>query len=185
MCPSLRSLDLCTKMKRHNSLRKKNWLSNLYVGKANYNLDNHVVLRLRSRGDGSTWAHRSRIHVLVEVTASWGCESRSDDFHLPFQVKRPASLGLSGVSSKRHCLVETAMPPVAWICCFLRKSPAAMDEGPLGRRKPKCGLYSQRRDISEIHWLVVSTHTRLCMRKSLVTPCSEKNILDSQYERET
>lgn len=41
-------------------------------------------------------------------------------------------------------------------------------KAPLGRRKPKCGPYSQRRDIPEIHWLVVSTHTRLCLKRE---PC--------------
>lgn len=114
----LRSLDLCTKMKRHNSLRKKNRLSNLYVGEANYNLDNHVVLCLRSRGDGSPWVHRHGIYILVEVTALWECESRPDDFHLHFQVKRPTSLGLSGVSSKRHRVVEKAMPPLPGYVVF-------------------------------------------------------------------
>ena len=116
---------------------QKNRLSNLCMGQANYSPHSHAI---------QTWWWNcetcpSRSEGFMKV---W--EIRPGDFHICFKAMTPTFWGLSGVSSERHrCSVWKAMPPVPWICCFPRNTPAAVDAGPPGRRKPKWGPCSQER----------------------------------------
>lgn len=144
----------------------KNRLSHLYVGQVNY-----IYITMQcSPWDPEVaviqWAHRPRVHVLVEARLSWGCERRGQVIYTYTFKSRAQPLWGSVVWPQRSTTLWKRLCPQFPKCAVFQEIAQQWWMKPPRKKEAKArSLLPGRRGSQEQLIYCVNAHPRFCLRQ--------------------